>query len=105
MTERPYFCTFAIALALAAFALCATDANSKPDAGTWIRGRHPRQKLNLISWLVDGCFYYTDGDPGVDACPWREAPDQHDPQPEYASFDGFYNNVFKADLGAVGELT
>lgn len=68
-------------------------AKTKPDPDQWIRGRHMKDKLNLLSWLIDGkpdCY---------NTCGKLDEPIS-----EYQTFDGFFNNLFKVDLGAVGKF-
>jgi len=86
---------------------------TKIDPSSWIQGREPSSKLNLISWLIDGCLFYNP--PGVksqetqspQACPksaeggLASGHDQINPS-EYQTFDGFFNNLLRVDLGAVG---
>ena len=58
--------------------------------------------MNLISWVIDGCLIgLNENEPR--SCNLEEIEEQSkDPPSEFQSFDGFYNNVFKVDLGAVG---
>lgn len=80
-----------------AMALESDQSISKPNPEEWIKGRKTEDKLNLISWLIDGCLI--DGPNGNDCM----KPLKDEPVPEFQTFDGFFNNLFKIDLGAVGE--
>ncbi|CAG7733979.1 unnamed protein product [Allacma fusca] len=87
--------------------------SEKPKASDWIQGRHPNSKLNLIAWLVDGipnCFVRNGSsvncmdDYCVSSACERilEARKEKERIPaEVQSYDGFFNNIFKTDLGAV----
>ncbi|ODN05836.1 Dual oxidase 1, partial [Orchesella cincta] len=87
-------------------ALQGTDSTRKPETqglhggnlvrkpqpsgnSGWIKGRKPVEKLNLISWLIDGCLDH------------KICTPTHDSLPEYQTFDGFFNNIFQVELGAV----
>lgn len=63
----------------------------------WILDRPMMSKLNLIAWLIDN-------EPNAcnkeGSCKLKNTPQE--PLPEYQTFDGFFNNLFKVDLGAVG---
>lgn len=81
----------------------------KPEVNEWILGRHPEKKLNLISWLIDGCLIHqlsssTSVNPALALIKGCKKEFPHTKPPEFQSFDGFFNNVFKVDLGAVGKL-
>lgn len=88
---------------------------SKPSPHQWIFGRNKEDKLNLISWLIDGCYFYTKKDEVQQFLPTStyekckhadnptENPDNESHPPEFQTYDGFFNNPFKVDLGAVGK--
>jgi hypothetical protein len=93
-----------------------TSINNKPLPNQWIFGRKQKDKLNLISWLIDGCYFYTEQEQVLQVlssskkfkkCEYadnpKDNPDNHSNPPEFQSFDGFFNNPFKVDLGAVGK--
>ncbi|OXA56851.1 Dual oxidase 2 [Folsomia candida] len=89
---------------------------SKPSPHQWIFGRNKEDKLNLISWLIDGCYFYTKKDEVQQFLPTStyekckhadnptENPDNESHPPEFQTYDGFFNNPFKVDLGAVGKV-
>ena len=59
--------------------------------------------MNLISWVIDGCYINKTENTAL-ACNEEEIEHQEShPPTEFQSFDGFYNNIFKIDLGAVGK--
>ena len=72
----------------------------KPPIEQWILGRGRKDKFNLISWLIDGCLRYSVKGSSIPKCQYR---DQKEEPSEVQTFDGFLNNVFKTDLGAVGK--
>ncbi len=103
--------TVRIATMLAIATILALDLPkieaTKPKLSEWILDRHPNDKLNFISWLVDGCFYYKSSKPSkIPACSFNGTGNvsveivEH--PPEFQSFDGFSNNIFHNQLGAVG---
>jgi len=99
--------TFLTAIAFIAGANLLTIEAEKPQLSEWILGRHPNDKLNFISWLVDGCFYYKSPTPStIPECEFRGTKNASgavpDHPPEFQSFDGFSNNIFHNQLGAVG---
>jgi hypothetical protein len=80
----------------------------KPLPQDWILGRKSLEKMNLISWLIDGCFINDTGAPRVSQdsaipkCSFKSDVSS-EAAPEFQTFDGFFNNPFKVDLGAVGK--
>lgn len=68
--------------------------HTKPPPNEWIKGRKVDEKVCLIAWLIDG----------ERDCSQPIKPRHEESLVEYQSFDGFYNNAFKVDLGAVGKL-
>ena len=91
----------------------------KLEPKDWIHDRQPRNKLNLISWIVDGCFCYHNGtgpltNNKIPRCNFTicgtsndEYSDVHEKEhpPEFQTFDGFSNNIFQNTLGAVGKCS
>ncbi|CAL8138364.1 unnamed protein product [Orchesella dallaii] len=71
--------------------LQGSNTVKKPEPNQWIKGRKPIEKLNLISWLIDGCLDHKNCDVGT----------RHEDLPEFQTFDGFFNNLFQVELGAV----
>jgi len=68
----------------------------KPTPAQWIQGRKSSDKLNLMSWLIDGCPDFKDKDCISNSVARQES------LPEFQTFDGFFNNIFQVELGAVG---
>ncbi|XP_037076443.1 dual oxidase 1-like [Pollicipes pollicipes] len=76
-----------VVLALAAGA--RTQQVDKPSPSTWISGVERNEKIKLLNWLIDGCAV---DDQSCTGYPFRHV--------EYATHDGWYNNIGHPDLGA-----
>jgi hypothetical protein len=63
------------------------------DKPTKIEWATDGEKDRLLEWLIDGCWNETNL-----TCPNVVQPEEV----EYEGYDGFYNNIARPDLGAVG---
>jgi hypothetical protein len=62
----------------------------KPTKKQWAKAGN---KDRLLDWLIEGCWSETDL-----SCQTPAEPEEV----EYEGYDGFYNNLARTDLGAVG---
>jgi hypothetical protein len=62
------------------------------DKPTKIQWATDGEKVGLLKWLIDGCCNET----------FLTCPNDEPEEVEYEGYDGFYNNLARPDLGAVG---
>nr|CAD7458660.1 unnamed protein product [Timema tahoe] len=70
-------------------------STDKPNKMEWVRGYRPEDKVQLLEWLIGGCWPASE-------CP-SHGIDTNTKFVEYEGYDGFYNNPAHPELGAEGE--
>lgn len=67
--------------------------NAHTDKPTKMQWAKAGNKIKLLEWLIEGCWSENN-----QPCPEPKEPEEV----EYEGYDGFYNNLARPDLGAVG---
>jgi hypothetical protein len=67
--------------------------NAHTDKPTKTQWATDGNRNRLLEWLIEGCWSRTS-----QSCPGPKEPEEV----EYEGYDGFYNNLARHDLGAVG---
>nr|CAD7401821.1 unnamed protein product [Timema poppensis] len=68
-------------------------STDKPNKMEWVRGYRPEDKVQLLEWLIGGCW-------PASMCP-SHGVNTNTTFVEYEGYDGFYNNPAHPELGAV----